>query len=164
MELNRKRSNCNAWKIRELNGGPGRSRTADTRIFRDRVHPTLSVLIGLNLSEFHRLAPFPTPPFSPSNHIATNSSEKVWRKQPASDRFAPTVARLPAQGLLMIVSFGTDQKATPGVRSVGLYSLHGQSTRPFCVPRFLIGGRIATTSGIPPGSRVQNPDRRGNAQ
>ena len=33
MELNRKRSNCNAWKIRELNGGQGRSRTADTRIF-----------------------------------------------------------------------------------------------------------------------------------
>ena len=95
-----------------IEGYPGRSpiitRHED---FRDRVHPTPSVLIGLNLSEFRRLAPFPTPPFSPSNAIAPDGSEKVPRKS-ASDRFAffsPTVVRLPAQGLLMIVSFGTDQ-------------------------------------------------------
>jgi hypothetical protein len=47
----------------------------------------------------------------------------------------------------MIVSFGTDQKATPFFE----LSL-----------RFLVGRMIATTSGVPPVSRVQDPDPGGN--
>ena len=71
------------------------------RIFRDRVHPILWVLIGLNLSELDQLDPFPTLPFSLSNPIAPDSSEKVPRKQPAKKSGSnDTIMRSPGAGSL----------------------------------------------------------------
>jgi hypothetical protein len=92
------------------------SKKPGTRIFSSRIHPTPSVAIGLHLNQFHQLLPFSTLPFSRFNPIIPDSSEKVQRKSPGSDRFgffSPTLARSPARGLLMIGLRPTDQKAKP---------------------------------------------------
>ena len=80
MELNRKRSNCNAWNIRELNGGQGRSRTADTRIFSPLTVPGLCDTIGRYVYLSKRLTVLPASRFYRFVHTVTYSSGKVVGK------------------------------------------------------------------------------------
>ena len=66
--------------IRELNGGQGRSRTADTRIFSPVTVAGLCVTIGRYWYLFKRLTALPASRFYRFEHIETYSSGKVVAK------------------------------------------------------------------------------------
>ena len=80
MGLDGVRSFCNELKNIKLNGGQGRSRTADTRIFSPLAVPGLCVTIGRYVYLFKRLTPVPAGRFYRFEHIVAYSSSKVVAK------------------------------------------------------------------------------------
>src|SRR5882757_10066046 len=80
MGLDGVRNFCNELKNKKLNGGQGRSRTADTRIFSPLAVPRLCVTIGRYVYLFERLTPVPAGRFYRFEHIVSYSSGKVVAK------------------------------------------------------------------------------------
>jgi hypothetical protein len=86
MELNRKRRDCNWLNLKSLNGGQGRSRTADTRIFSPLAVAGLCDTIGRYWYLFKRLTAVSAGRFYRFEHIAADSSFKALSKQRAISR------------------------------------------------------------------------------
>ena len=80
MELNRKRRKWKWFDFNWFNGGQGRSRTADTRIFSPLPVPGLCVTIGRYWYLFKRLTAVPAGRFYRFEHIVPYSSGKVVAK------------------------------------------------------------------------------------
>ena len=80
MELSRERRAWELFDSRDLNGGQGRNRTADTRIFSPVVVPGLCVTIDHQLNELKRLKRLRDRSNYRLEHMGTNSSGKVVTK------------------------------------------------------------------------------------
>ena len=80
MGLDGVRNFCNELKNKKLNGGQGRSRTADTRIFSPLAVAGLCDTIGRYWYLFKRLTAVPAGRFYRFEHIETYSSGKVRAK------------------------------------------------------------------------------------
>jgi hypothetical protein len=80
MELSRKSSVRKLFDFAWLNGGQGRSRTADTRIFSPLMVRGLCDTIGRQLNEYKRLEPLRSGSICRLRHIRADSSGKVVAK------------------------------------------------------------------------------------